>query len=65
MLWVTGDEPERYAHRNYPTKINGLERFKKNNSHPVEWQIKPVVLTFGFVSAQSQGFQTCSFAKGR
>jgi hypothetical protein len=40
-----------------------LERIKKNRSHPVEWQMKPGLLPFGFVSAQSQGFQTCSFAK--
>src|ERR1700728_688959 len=41
----------------------GLERFKKNCSHPVELGMKPGLLTFDFVSAQSQGFQTCSFAK--
>jgi hypothetical protein len=40
-----------------------LERFKKNCSHPVEWRTKPGLLPFGFVSAQSQGFQTFSFAK--
>jgi hypothetical protein len=31
-----------------------LERFKKYCSHPVERRIKPSLLTFGFVSAQSQ-----------
>jgi hypothetical protein len=40
-----------------------LERFKKYCSHPGEWRMKQGLLTFGFVSAQSQGFQTCSFAK--
>jgi len=44
-------------------KLPVLERFKKNCSHPVELGIKPGLLTFDFVSAQSQGFQTCSFAK--
>jgi hypothetical protein len=31
-----------------------LERFKKYCSHPVEWRMKPDLLAFGFVSAQSQ-----------
>jgi hypothetical protein len=42
-----------------------LERFKKNCSHPVELRMKPGLLTFGVVSAQSQGFQTYSFAKSQ
>jgi hypothetical protein len=33
---------------------------------PVGWEkMEAVFLGFGFVSAQSQGFQTCSFAEGR
>ena len=34
----------------------GLERIKKYCSHPVGWRMKPSLLTFGFVSAQSQVF---------
>jgi hypothetical protein len=36
--------------------LHFLERFKKYCSHPVEWRMKPGLLTFGFVSAQSQVF---------
>ena len=40
-----------------------LERFKKYCSRLVVGEERAVFLSFGFVSAQSQGFQTYSFAE--
>jgi hypothetical protein len=40
-----------------------LEHFRKNCSHADGEREEAVFSSFGFVSAQLQGFQTCSFAK--
>jgi hypothetical protein len=43
--------------------MEALERFKKYCSHSEKKEWEAVFLGFGVVSAQSQGFQTCSFAE--
>jgi hypothetical protein len=40
-----------------------LERIKENCSHSAQGIERAVFLVFGVVSAQLQGFQTCSFAE--
>ena len=49
-------------HAGYVRTAN-LEHFHKCCSAAATGESKAVFLTFDFVSAQSQGFQTCSFAK--
>jgi hypothetical protein len=42
---------------------DNLEHFQKYCGRSARGEARAVFLSFGFVSAQSQGFQTCSFAK--